>query len=83
MFPDDLSSPGSKWAVITPNDSADIPDGPVRSMWASAAGAIRFLPANSDTPVTINVVIGPVPAIARRVYVTGTTVTANNLHGIW
>ena len=63
---------------VTPNDSADLPDGPCRAMILNGAGNIRFITLNDDT-VTLAISsawFGVTYIRAKRILATGTTIGA-------
>jgi hypothetical protein len=77
-----LSSPATKHATITPNDSADIPNRP-RAIKCLAAGTVAIRD-ELGTDITYTVLQGDVLQIrAARVLATGTSLTAAQLIAWW
>ena len=74
-------SPIQSMKVVTPNDSADLPDGPCRALILNAAGNIKFDTLNGET-VTLAVSsawFGVTYIRAKRIYATGTTIPAASI----
>jgi hypothetical protein len=68
---------GRSSRAITPSDTVDIPNGPVKAIVVTQAGTLSILPSNSDVPVAFAEVpagFNP-PFQVRRVLATGTTAT--------
>jgi len=66
---------------VTPNDSADLPNGPCRALLITGAGNLRITTAGGDTltlPISANW-FGVTYIRASRIWATGTTVTASNI----
>ncbi len=69
---------GRKGALVSPNDGADLPGGPVKAVVALTAGNLSVIPADnaSATAAFVNVSAGFMPPfMVRRVMATGTTCT--------
>lgn len=74
-------SPIQSIKVVTPNDSADLPDGACRALILNAAGNIRILTLN-DELVTLAISsawFGVTYIRAKRVLATGTTIAAGSI----
>ena len=67
--------------VVTPNDSADLPNGPCRALIFTGAGTIKFTtPAGTTITLTISSSWFGVTYIrATRIFATGTSITAGNI----
>jgi hypothetical protein len=74
-----LSGRLTRFAVVTPNDSADLTFCP-RAVYFGAAGNVVFWPKDSITPVTVTVTAGQrEPWAIDRILATGTTVAASSI----
>lgn len=73
--------------VVTLSDTVDLPrvNGTFpRAIYVGATGNIRVLLEDDTNPVDLlNVPVGVLPIGIRRIYVTGTTVTAANLIALY
>ena len=82
-FSGSLTTYGRRSRAITPSDTVDLPNGPVKSLIVTADGDVSFLPVDNpdDDPVTITglSVGNDVPFIIRRVLATGTTATVRTI----
>lgn len=66
---------------VTPSDAADLADGPCRAMILNGTGTLRFLTLN-DEIVTLTISanwFGVTYIRAKRIYATGTTMTAGTI----
>jgi hypothetical protein len=64
------------YVAITPNDSADIPNGPVRALWIGGAGNVAVKGASGTTVNFLGCGSGTiVPITCARVMSTNTTAT--------
>lgn len=67
--------------VVTPNDSADLPDGPCRAMILNGTGNLVFDTLNGET-VTLQISanwFGVTYIGAKRIRATGTTIPASSI----
>jgi hypothetical protein len=72
---DDLLSPASHAAAVTPSDSADLPTASKR-LWVGGAGAVALVTVGGDTVTYAGVPAGTYLKVrAARVKATGTTAT--------
>jgi len=77
----DISAPARRVRAVTPNDAADLPDGPCRSLFVTVAGNVAIIAKDDSAAVTIAVGAGQVlPVEVRRVNATNTTATAIALY---
>ena len=68
-----LYGPAENQFLITPNDSADLPQ-VTRWIYVNTPGTARYTLVGDETPVTHNVVAGQlIPDRVKRVFATGTT----------
>lgn len=72
---DDLLSPASMAAAVTPSDSADLPTAAKR-LWVGGAGAVALITVGGSTVTYTSVPAGTYLQVrAARVKSTGTTAT--------
>jgi hypothetical protein len=74
-------SPVVSIKAVTPNDSADLPDGPCRAMLLTGSGNLKITTAAGDVvtlPISTNW-FGVTYIRAARVWATGTTVSSSNI----
>ncbi|HEU5276844.1 MAG TPA: hypothetical protein VFU97_24520 [Xanthobacteraceae bacterium] len=83
MRQDDVGYSGA--AVVSPNDSADLPRKPARALHVGASGTIVVDPADGkSSQVAIPVIAGETLRLqVKRVWSTGTTVSANSLVALY
>jgi hypothetical protein len=63
--------------AITPNDSADIPNGPVRALWIGGAGNVALQSGGGATVTFVGCAAGSIlPVVTGRVMATSTTATS-------
>lgn len=71
--------PATHQALVTPSDTADLPDGPCRSVFVGVAGTVALIAEDdaASTQVTWTIAAVPyvIPVAARRVMSTNTTST--------
>lgn len=76
---------GRSSRAITPSDTVDITNGPVKAVIAASAGNLKILPADNATSVPVAFVDIPAgfvpPFIVKRVFATGTTATVYSVEG--
>jgi len=72
-------------AVVTPNDSTDLPKGTCRALIFTGAGTVTFTTAaGNDVTITISSAWFGVQYIrASRVKATGTTIAAGNIYACY
>lgn len=82
-FGTSLTTYGRRSRAVTPNNDADLPNGPAKSLIVTVAGDVSFLPVDNpdNDPVTLTglSVGNDVPFIVRRVLATGTTATVRTI----
>ena len=77
-----VKDPANKWVEINPNDSADLPDGPCRSIYVGGDGNLNITDCHGNTEIFYAVSAGSVyPFQATRVLSTSTTAT--NLRALY
>lgn len=82
-FSPSLTTYGRRSRAVTPNDDADLPNGPAKTIIVIGAGDVCFLPIDNpdDDPVTMTglSVGNDIPFIVRRVLAAGTTATVRTI----
>ena len=79
---DDIAAPSGDFVAITPNDGADLPNGPCRAIYVGTAGDASVIGALDSTAVTFTALpVGIHPLRIARVRSTGTT--AGNLVALY
>lgn len=68
-----LTSPASRAAAVTPNNTTDLTS-VARALWIGGAGDVAVITAGGDT-VTFANVSGVLPVRVKRVLATGTSAT--------
>lgn len=66
-----LSAPAARIVPITPNNVADLPDGPCRALLASCCGEIDIIDVNGVERIALSVQEGFNPIGVRRVKADG------------
>ena len=70
------SNPAVGVAAVTPNDSADLPAGPCRSLYVGGLGDVAIVAVDGTTAVFVAVLAGTIlPVCTKRVLVTDTSAT--------
>ena len=72
---DMFSIPAQSLKAVTPNDSADLPDGVCRALYVGGFGDLALIAENDSSEVTLVGVSGWISVRARRVMATNTTAT--------
>ena len=76
-----LTSPGTRAAAVTPNDSADLAN-VSRALYIGGSGDIKVTTSGGDTVTLVGVVAGSViPLRVARVFATDTT--ASDIVALW
>jgi hypothetical protein len=73
--------PATNAVAITPNDSADLPNGQCRSIYVGVSGNITLDTPNQTNVLFPNVPVGVLSVAAVRVRATGTA--ASGLLALW
>lgn len=64
----DVDAPGASAKEVTPNDNADLPDGPCRAIHVRTAGIVRVTLVRDSTSVLLNLPVGTHPYRVKRVH---------------
>lgn len=71
-------------AVVTPNDSTDLPRLPALALYIGAAGNVKVITANNETITFNGLAAGSYLNVqVKRVFATDTTVTAGNVIALY
>ncbi len=64
----DIDAPGASAREVTPNDNADLPDGPCRAIHVRTAGIVRMTLVRDSASVLFNLHVGTHPYRVKRVH---------------
>lgn len=67
-----LTSPASDAKIVTPNDAADLPDGPCRGLYIGTAGNLKVTTLDGTAVDLPDHPAGYAPLRVKRVWATGT-----------
>lgn len=74
--------PSPKQAVVTPNDSADLPTAPTRGIILTNAATLAYVDADGNS-VTFPFPAGQFSISIRRILATGTTASAGEILALY
>lgn len=66
-------TPGRVFRAVTPNDSADLPDGACKGIYVGTQGNLVVIGADDSAAVTLVAAIGWLPVCAKRIKSGGTS----------